>query len=232
MNTTIQNMKIDDLKLAIIKTVSKQPFESFTVDKIKELIKNEKIKTNYATIHRKVEFLINQKVFSKSMYGMASQIKIDLNNETAISLLSLIETKKFELFFSRLKGDLSTSIHEITKDTINIPEVKCVLIFGSFAKGTQTKESDVDMLIIYEPSTFIPKERYEQYIKEIKSSIVSIIKVNEFRGRAKINPIVVSSEEHKEMIVNKEINVGTETLLNHILLKGYSDYWREIARCK
>ena len=228
MNNTIQKIKIDEMRLKIVETISKTPFEDFTIEKIKESIDE---KTNYPTIYRKVDSLIKEGILSKSMYGMASQIKINLKNEKTISLLSLIETKKFELFFSKLKGTLAASIREITKDTRNIHEFKCVLIFGSYAKGTPTRESDIDMLIIYEPSRFIHKEGYEQYIKEIKSSMTGIIKVNESRGVAKINPIIVSSEEHKEMIANKEINVAKETLINHLILKGYSAYWREISGC-
>lgn len=228
MNNTIQNTKIDEMKLRIVETVSRLPFEYFTVEKIRESVNG---KTSYPTTHRKVDSLVKEGILSKSMYGMASQIKINIKNEKTISLLSLIETKKFELFFGKLKGALSTSIREITKDTGNIPEFKCVLIFGSYAKGTQARESDIDILIIYEPSKFIPKEGYEQYIRDIKSSMTGIIKVNELRGGARVNPILVSNEEHKEMLVNKEINVAKETLLKHIILKGYSEYWVEISRC-
>lgn len=228
MNSINQNIKIDEMKLKIVEIVSKSPFEYFTIEKINKSVAG---KTNYPTIYRKVDSLIKEGILSKSMYGMASQIKINLKNEKTISLLSLVEAKRFELFFGKLKGALAASIYEITKDTKDLAEFNCILIFGSYAKGTQTKDSDIDMLIVYEPSKFIHKNLYEQYIKEIKSSMIGIIKVNELRGGAKINPIIVSGEEHKEMIANKEKNVGKETLLNHIVLKGYSKYWTEISRC-
>ena len=228
MNNTIQNIKIDEIRLKIVETVSRTPFEEFTIEKIKENIDE---KANYPTIYRKVDSLIKEGILSKSMYGMASQIKINLKNEKTISLLSLIETKKFELFFSKLKGVLLTSINEVTKNARDIPEFKCVLIFGSYSKRTYTKKSDMDILVIYEPSRFIPKENYEVYIKEIKSAMIGAFRVNELRGGPKINPIMVSSEEHKEMITNKEINVAKETLINHLILKGYSGYWREISEC-
>lgn len=225
MNNTIQKLKIDELMLKVIELVSKFPFEAFTVDKIRKSIRT----TNYATMYRKIDYLVEQKILSKSMYGMASQIRINLQNENTISLLSLIETKKFEQFFIRLKGNLFTSINEIIKDTRMISEFKCVLIFGSYAKGAQTAKSDLDLLVIYEASSLIHKENYEHYVNEIKKSMRGIIKTSELRGGPTINPIIVSTEEHKEMILNKEHNVGKETLLNHVILKGYREYWEEIA---
>ncbi len=228
MKNTNHIMKIDGLELGILEAISKSPSELFTIERITRLMG---AKSNYPAVYRRVSYLIRENILSKSMYGMASQIKINLANERTLSLLSLTEAKKSELFFSRLKGILSSSLREIIKDTKEMPEFKCILIFGSYAKGTFTKESDIDMLIICEYSKFISSENYEQYARQIKSSMMGILKVNELRGGAKINPIVVSSEEHKEMLINAEANVGKEALLNHIILKGYNEYWIEISRC-
>ncbi len=230
MSNTIQNTKIDELSLNIIELVSKYPFEAFTIDKINDLISKDE-DTSYATIYRKIETLVEQGILTKSMYGMASQIKINLKNEKTISLLSLIEANNFEKFFRKLKGNLSISISEIIKDTIELSDVKCVLIFGSYAKGTQIKESDLDILVIEEPSKAVTKKNYETYLKAIRSSMMGILKTSELRGGPKINPIIIINEEHREMILNKENNVAKEVLLNHIILKGHRSYWEEIARC-
>ena len=229
MTNTIQNIKIDESSLGIIELTSKYPFELFTVDKIKKLTK-----TNYATAYRKVDLLVNLGVFSKTMYGMASQIRIDLSKEKTISILSLIEAKKLEMFAKKLKEIVRRSIKEIMNDAENLSEFKCIVIFGSYAKGTQTKESDLDVLVIYEPSTIavsLLKDRFEYYIKGIKDFIMGVFKTNELRAGVKINPIIVSGEEHREMILDKRINVAKEALSSHIILKGHSAYWQEIAWC-
>ena len=229
MTNTIQNTKIDELSLDVIDLVSKYPFESFTIDKIKELI-SKNTKTNYATIYRKVDSLVNQGILSKSKYGMASKININLGNEQTLSLLAFVEAKKLEKFLNKLKGNLSISMNEIIKDTT--PENKCIIVFGSYAKGNQTKESDLDIFEIYEPSKYVQPQNFDYYIDGLKKSIRGMLKTSELRGGPKINPIIVSSSEHKEMILNKEVNVAKEVLLNHIILKGFSEYWREIAICK
>ena len=231
MNSTIQNTKIDELSLDIIELVSKYPFETFTVDKIKELI-SKQTDTSYATIYRKIESLVGQGILSKSKYGMASQININLDDERTVSLLALIESKKLEKFLNKLKGLLSISINEIIKDTKDTPEDKCIIIFGSYAKGIQTKNSDLDILVIFVPSPYIQQQNLNSYVESLKQSMRGMLRINELKGGPKINPIIVSSSEHKEMILNKEVNVAKETLLNHITLKGFSEYWREIAICR
>ena len=86
----------------------------------------------------------------------------------------------------------------------------------------------MDILVIFEASNLIKSKNYEE---AIRNSIRGIIKTSELRGGLKINPIIISSEENREMIINKENNVGKEALLNHIILKGYTEYWREISKC-
>lgn len=233
MDTTIQDTKIDELSLIIIELLSKYPFELFTIDKIKESI-SKQTDTNYATVYRKVESLVNQGILTKSMYGMASQIRINLDNTKTISILSLIDAKKFEKFFYGLKGGLFTSINEIIKDTANLSEFVGIIIFGSYAKGTANKNSDLDMLIIYTlPSLrkLLP-EQFSKYNEDVKHSMMGIIKTSELKGGPRINPIIIGNGEHEDMILDKEINIAKETLLNHIILKGFNEYWRQIAICQ
>ncbi len=234
MDNTIQNTKIDELSLDIVELVSKHPFEVFTIDVIKDKISKQGDVKNYATMYRKVESLVNQGILAKSMYGMASQIRINLENAKTISILSLIETKKHARFLNKLKGTLFTSINEIIKETSKLLEFIGVIIFGSYAKGRQTKDSDLDVLVIYGLPSLInlSQEQSTKYQEDIKHSMIGILKKSELRGGPKINSIIVSINEHKEMILNKEVNVAKETLLNHIILKGFSEYWREIAICK
>ena len=235
MNKTIQNEKITVINLVILDLLSKTPFRIFTIDEIKENLIKINLKTNYATVYRNVDYLVKQGILLKEKYGMASRIQINCSSEKITSLLSLIEIKKFETFFGNLKGFLLTTVREITSDVRGINDFRSVLIFGSYAKGTQYKNSDLDLIIIYDVPDVIKKwgeEQKENYIKDTKRGITSIIKTSQFRGGSNINPIIISRDEHKEMIFNNEDNVAKETLLNHIILKGYHEYWLDVLNSK
>ena len=235
MNKTIQNEKISELSLIILDLLSKTPFKIFTIDEIKENLIKINVKTNYATVYRNVDYLVKQGILLKEKYGMASKIQISCSSEKTASLLSLIETNKFESFFGKLRGFLLTTVREITSDVRGINDFRYVLIFGSYAKGTQHKNSDLDLLVIYDVPDVIKNwsgEQKENYIKDTKKSINGILKTSQLRGSPNINPIIVSSDEHKDMIINNEDNIAKETLLNHIILKGYHEYWLDILNSK
>lgn len=230
MNNNIQNTKIDELSLIILELLSTTPFKVFTVDEIKN-----KLKINYATVYRKVDSLVKQGVLLKEKYGMASKIQLNRSSERVVSLLSLIEITKSEQFFRKIKGNLAFNLLEIVADITQISDFKSVLIFGSYAKGTHHKNSDLDMLVIYRIPELLFKslekeQKEDWYVAEIKKSILGMLKTSELRGGLSINPIIIRDDEHQKMITHKEENVAKETLLNHILLKGYHEYWRDILK--
>lgn len=243
MNNAIQNNKMTELGLTILELLSKSPYKIFTIDGIKNDLWKVKRKSNYATVYRAVDSLVKQNILLKEKYGMASKIQLNYSDNT-LSLLSLIETKKFEQFlgithfrssFSKLTGLSLTTLKEITADVRGINDFRCVLIFGSYAKGTPRPTSDLDLLVIYDVPDIIKnwgEKQQENYINEIKTAIMGTIKTSQLRGGPIINPIIISSEEHREMLQNKEENVAKETLLNHLIIKGYYEYWSDVLNVK
>ena len=99
MNNIPKNLIIGGFTLKVIEFLAKHPTESFTIDNIRKLVKG----SNYATIYRKVHLLVKQGILLKSLYGMASQIRINLDNNNTISLLSFIEAEKFKEFYKNLR---------------------------------------------------------------------------------------------------------------------------------
>jgi predicted nucleotidyltransferase len=81
--------------------------------------------------------------------------------------------------------------------------------FGSsYAKGTQTAKSDVDILVINEKGERKPDfSRYETIFK------------------VRINPNYVTPEEFTAMLKESEENVGKQALKNHIILYHPELFW-------
>ena len=97
-------------------------------------------------------------------------------------------------------------IFEMAEDKANI-----IILFGSYAKGLATKESDLDVLIIdgnLDPTT--------------------AEKIENLYG-IKISPVHLSKEEFTRMQRNKEV-FFKEILTTHIILKGFEFFvettWR------
>ena len=84
-----------------------------------------------------------------------------------------------------------------------------LLLFGSYAKGTFTKNSDIDLMFI---ST-------EKDFEERVSAIVSLIPL-------KTHILVFKEEEYIRMKDSKKSNVIQEAIENHIILYGIEAYYR------
>ena len=220
MNTTIQKMnnelKIDSNALEILAYMGKLPDKVFSVDRLFKELAEIGWNSNYATIFRKVDLLVKQGFLIKKKYGMANQLRINLKNQKTILLLSFYESEKRESFLGSVKGSIRSTVSQLAERLENVTTIKFVLIFGSYAKGKANKNSDLDILIM----TSTPRQ-----------DILRKISAVELRGSLKINPIIVTAEEHCEMLTNTENNVGKEALANHIILFGEYEYWRDISKC-
>lgn len=83
-----------------------------------------------------------------------------------------------------------------------------VVLFGSYAKGRETDKSDIDILIINrDGKKTLSFSKYEILFKK------------------KVNPIFITREEFKEMLKDKEENVGKQALKDHIILNNPEEFW-------
>lgn len=87
-----------------------------------------------------------------------------------------------------------------------------LMIFGSYAKRTQTQRSDIDLLVIVQNL---------EYVKEIENA------VNKAYTKVKKSLIIVSVDEFKDMLFNNTaLNVSNEARKSHIILHGVEQYYR------
>ncbi|MBR9692873.1 nucleotidyltransferase domain-containing protein [Candidatus Woesearchaeota archaeon] len=80
------------------------------------------------------------------------------------------------------------------------------LLFGSYAKGTATATSDIDLLLIdAEKHSFT---KHETLYKK------------------KINPMFITKEEFVLMLKERDENVAKQALKHHIVLKNAAAFWK------
>jgi predicted nucleotidyltransferase len=83
-----------------------------------------------------------------------------------------------------------------------------VILFGSYAKKSQTDKSDIDLMIINnDGKKSISFSKYELLFK------------------VKINPVFITKKEFKMMLKDKEENVGKQALYNHVILNNPEGFW-------
>lgn len=150
----------------------------------------------YATFYRTVKKMGD--VVHLVSKGSSTLITLNWNESTrAYLVLASGEQKKEAL----KKNPLLKQVDERTKDI--------VLVFGSYAKNTQTHKSDIDVMVI--------NEKGEKTIN---------FRDLELLYKKEINPMFFSKEEFVAMLQDKDENVAKQALKNHVVLSGSEDFWK------
>ena len=145
-------------------------------------------------------------IIIKEKKGSINLIELKLQPNTE---LFQVEQNRTSLFLE------SNKILKLVLDDIislNYPFF-IVLVFGSYAKDTMSKKSDIDLCIISDDE----------------------VKTKELISKFKLIPITLdiqtfSTKEFESMIKTKEANVGKEIIKNNIILYGIENYYNLISK--
>jgi len=146
---------------------------------------------------------LKEKVITKKQEGRNVKFYINFRNRKIIPYLSQIETNRLE----RLPKNISNAITDILSAIENKPII--TIIFGSYAKGNYTKESDLDVLFVF---------------NEIDKKIEEKIGLISSRYLLKIRPIYFSWKEFREKFFNTKDVFMREIRENKIIVNGI-EYW-------
>jgi predicted nucleotidyltransferase len=127
---------------------------------ISELVKRTRTAPNI--IYKHINDLKNSEVIKEVEIGKNRMKKIypNFKSENGKLVFSLIETQKREDFFVKYKNLIGPFAQLLQ----NLPNnVVCVLVFGSYARSSAEKESDLDLLFI---TTNKEAERIERILEE------------------------------------------------------------------
>lgn len=130
---------------------------------------------------RILKSLVKSKYLKERKVGKTNVYRFVFSDDTYL-VYTYFTTKKINKF--REKHSL---LYKRLKEFINLIKANSVILFGSYAKGTETKESDTDILVVSNEkniegiaSTF--KTKYNLAIKPV------IVKVEDFENIQKENP--------------------------------------------
>ncbi|MEN4005966.1 MAG: nucleotidyltransferase domain-containing protein [Methanobacteriaceae archaeon] len=160
---------------------------------------SKKLKMDYKNTYNIVKRLEKGKLILLEKHGNVYSCKIN----------KIVHPSIFESEFDRKKSLLENSDFKILYQKLNsLPFSFIALIFGSYAKGSQAKGSDIDLMVISE------KDRE----KEIEG-VISLLPLN-------IHLVFLTYEEFMSMARSKEFSVVSEVIECNIILIGIEDYYR------
>ncbi|MFA5887732.1 MAG: nucleotidyltransferase domain-containing protein [Candidatus Nanoarchaeia archaeon] len=165
---------------------------------------SKELKMDYKNAYSIVKRLEKQSLVNLEPFGQSSRVK----------LISPMHPLIFEAEYQRRKELLKDkNLAVMLNDFKQAIKSKCyvLLVFGSYAKKTQTKNSDIDLMFI------VPDGKEELFEKEVHRIASSL--------PLPIHYLVFSEKQFLEMIYAKESNVGQEALKNNIILYGIEAYY-------
>lgn len=158
------------LELKIVDLLARNIERKFSINEIAKSLKEY-----YSFVHRIVNKLIKEGIVTKEKAGKSYLCSINLGAEKTVALIQLSEIeKKNELYNSN--KELKVILEDFVKSAESTVNPISIVLFGSYAKGTAIKESDVDILLISKSKTGIDKltkELYAKYGKEINSVVMT-----------------------------------------------------------
>ena len=185
---------------------------------IKFLIESKNEELNIRSISKSLEMDYKNVYSIIKRLEKASLIKIETFGQSSrVKLNAIAHPLVFEAEFERRKDILKdknlavmlSSFKRAIKSKLYI-----LLLFGSYAKRTQTKSSDIDLMVI------CPDGLEDAFEKDISRTARSM--------PLPLHPLVFSESQFIEMINAKEPNVGQETLKNNVILYGIEQYYEMV----
>jgi len=184
--------------IKILKLLLDKKEEKLTIKKISELLN-----INYRIAHEQITKLEKDGLIKITKAG----------NSKLCELAYKFDSNTFEAEYSRRKDLFKNKDFLVIHNRLS--ELKfpfIALLFGSHAKGTANKHSDIDILTI----------------GENKGEIQSVISL----WPSKIHLTTLSYDEFISMAKSKEFTVVSEALKNNIILIGIEEYYRLLSNAK
>jgi len=146
-----------------------------------------------------------QNILIEVKTGNQIRCSIDYSKIEVIPLVCALEYSRI----SRLPNKIQIGIFEFLAALKQKPIV--VAVFGSYAKGDFAKDSDLDILLVYQ--------------KVDSKSIENSAKMISMKTNVKINPVYLEYEEFRESFHNPRKKFFKNLRENKILIMGI-EWWR------
>jgi len=193
----------------IIRVFYCEPTRVYTINEISKVLSKP-----YGTTYNYVQSMIKNKILKSAIKGKSTLCSLNIESQRAIELLSTLSGSDKEAF-TKKQSMLSNALDELAtrvKEKSN-HNIFTLVLFGSTAKGTARKTSDIDLFFL-SPS----KEKYDEIIENECNALRMSY------GR-EVNPIIAEPKMYINMLREKQENVGKQVLRDKVIFFGANKFW-------
>lgn len=182
--------------------------------RLNELIRQARVSVGTAKI--RLDHLLNSNIIQEERVTGGKKTLIrnfypQLESEEGKNVFSLLESEKRSEFFKKNKN-LVGPFRQLLKNADK--RIKIILVFGSFASCSQTRDSDLDILFLVSRKTGTANLK-----KEIERSFVTF--------DHDISPRVDTLKNFEK---NTDKGIYRTIIRNHVIIKGGLEYIKSLAK--
>ncbi len=185
-------------QLRILRFLMENKEESFSIRSIAK-----KLVLNYRIAFDEIKKLENEKLISVKKLGNTNQCSFNYSFNEKILMVEhqkraeLLKNKNLKVLYNTIMG-------------VKNPFFIC-LVFGSYATGTHTNRSDIDLCIITDNQEV--KKKVEQALKTLPLGM---------------HILDFTTKDFISMLKTTELNVGKEIVKNNVILKSVENFYELI----
>ena len=193
-------------QLRIFEPLTRNIIKECSIKEIKELC-GEKSNNALSLAFKKFK---DENIVKERRIGRSLLYTVNIDNDLVFSYIQLINTKK-------LPKSALRAIDRIKEDVEKHTSFFAIVVFGSYAIGKQTKDSDLDIVVFIE--------------EESKRTIIeSALKSSKLKTPLKIHGHVISKDEFLEMLKVDEENLGKQIVRKHLSIYNTNIFYALIKK--
>lgn len=177
------------------------------------------LKIGYRPAYNHLLSMQKEGIITINQVGRARQCFLNLKSEKARHYLQEADIARKEALFknAKLKGVFESLMLNLEHHLQ--AGVRSIILFGSYAKGSAAKSSDIDLIFIIDSITNKPlRELIEKQCAGFRYS-----------HNIKVSPVFADIAEFRKMLASKDLNIGKEALSYGVPLYGLELFWELAA---
>ena len=180
---------------------------------------SKQLKIGYRPAYNHITEMEKEQMVLVDRIGSSKQCRLNLTSPKTRHLLESLDLARKEEIYKenpKLKTIIENLISKLSERYIS--SILSIVLFGSYAKGTATRQSDADLMFVVT----------DLKNKSLRESIDGECAGYQLSHNIKISPLITDIEELKKMLKSSDLNVGKEIRESGISLYGHEMFWRII----